>query len=237
MEQPLATARAPMIRADGRAAGWAVSSEPVAYPDAVAMMERRVAAIAAGEAEDLVWLLEHPPIYTAGVSAKPQDLIAPDRFPVFSSGRGGQFTYHGPGQRVVYLMVDLGARTRDVRAFVAAMEAWIIEALAKLGVEACARPGRVGIWIESRDGAPEAKIAAIGVKVRRWVTLHGASLNVSPDLTHFEGIVACGLRNHGVTSLAALGAPADMASADAALRAAFVPVFGPVRSVAPPVLI
>ncbi|MBV8681834.1 MAG: lipoyl(octanoyl) transferase LipB [Caulobacteraceae bacterium] len=214
-------------RADGRPAGWAVSPGLVPYPDAVAAMERRVEAIASGEAEEVVWLLEHPPLYTAGVSARPADLLVPDRFPVFESGRGGQYTYHGPGQRVAYVMLDLRARRRDVRAFVAALETWIISALAELGVSAQVRPGRVGVWVERSAPPREDKIAAIGVRLRRWVSLHGISLNVAPDLSHFDGIVPCGIRDHGVTSLADLGVPATLDLADAALRAAFQSTFGP----------
>jgi lipoyl(octanoyl) transferase len=224
-------------RPDGLAAGWAVSRALVGYEDAVAAMEARAAAIAEGRAGELVWLLEHPPLYTAGVSAKPQDLLAPDRFPVHKSGRGGQFTYHGPGQRVAYVMLDLTARGRDVRAFVGALERWIIEALGQFGVVGDVRPGRVGVWVERRSPAApprEDKIAAIGVKVRRWVSFHGVSLNVEPDLAHFEGIVPCGVTAHGVTSLADLGLPVTMDEADAALRAAFERVFGPARACEPP---
>lgn len=223
-------------RSDARPVGWAVSRAPVAYPDAVAAMEARAAAIAEGTAGELVWLLEHPPLYTAGVSAKPQDLVAPDRFPVFQSARGGQYTYHGPGQRVAYVMLDLRERGRDVRAFVAALESWIIDALADFNVEGQIRPGRVGVWVERRaPGVParEDKIAAIGVRVRRWVSFHGISLNVEPDLEHFEGIVPCGIREHGVTSLVDLGLPVSMDEADAALKSAFVRVFGPVEPAQP----
>ncbi|MCF8503515.1 MAG: lipoyl(octanoyl) transferase LipB [Caulobacter sp.] len=217
-------------RADGLPAGWAVSRTPVAYPDAVAAMEARAEAIAKGEAGELVWLLEHPPLYTAGVSAKSADLIDPDRFPVFESGRGGQYTYHGPGQRVAYVMLDLGKRTKDVRAFVAALEAWVIEALASFNLEGQVRDGRVGVWVERKGPgwSREDKIAAIGVKLRRWVSFHGISLNVEPDLDHFGGIVPCGVTDHGVTSLVDQGLPVTMDEADAALRAAFEGVFGAV---------
>lgn len=221
-------------RHDGARAEWAVSNHPVPYPIAVEVMEARVEAILAGQAAELVWLLEHPPLYTAGVSAKPADLIDPDRFPVFRSGRGGQFTYHGPGQRVAYVMLDLRARRRDARAFVLALESWIIQALARLGVSAETRAGRVGVWVGAPALAPEAKIAAIGVKLRRWVSFHGVSLNVSPDLTHFDGIVPCGIRELGVTSLQDLGAPADQALADEALAAAFTTVFGPISQLDSP---
>jgi len=220
-------------RADGAPAGWAVSRGLVGYPEAVAAMEARAAAIAEGRAGELVWLLEHPPLYTAGVSSKAADLLAPDRFPVFQTGRGGQYTYHGPGQRVVYVMLDLTKRQRDVRAFVAGLEAWVIEALAAFDVRGQVRPGRVGVWVER--GVREDKIAAIGVKLRKWVSFHGVSLNVAPDLSHFEGIVPCGVTEHGVTSLADLGLPVGMDEADAALRSAFERVFGPVEAADPPV--
>lgn len=215
---------------------WAVSTRPVGYEEAVAAMEARVAAIAEGRAAERVWLLEHPPLYTAGVSSRDADLLAPDRFPVHRTGRGGQFTYHGPGQRVAYVMLDLNRRGRDVRAFVRGLEGWIIGALDRLGVPAGVRDGRVGVWVE-RKGAGwsrEDKIAAIGVKVRRWVTFHGVSLNVDPDLDHFAGIVPCGIAEHGVTSLLDLGLTATMDDADAALKAAFQDVFGPVVAAPPP---
>ena len=224
---------ASFARQDGAAAGWAVSRTPVEYPAAVAAMEARAAAVADGRAGELVWLLEHPSLYTAGVTAKAQDLLAPDRFPVFDSGRGGQFTYHGPGQRVAYVMLDLRARRRDVRAFVGALEAWVIDALAAFNVAGEVRAGRVGVWVERRSpgAAPrEDKVAAIGVKIRRWVSFHGISLNVEPDLEHFTGIVPCGIAGHGVTSLVDLGRPATLDDADDALRAAFVRRFGPVTA-------
>jgi lipoyl(octanoyl) transferase len=209
--------------------GWAVSPDKVAYPEAVAAMEARAQAIAEGCAGELIWLLEHPPLYTAGVSARPADLLDPTRFPVFTSARGGQYTYHGPGQRVAYVMLDLRRRGRDVGAFVRSLEAWIIGALAQFNVEGQARPGRVGVWVERK--APgvvtrEDKIAAIGVKLRRWVSFHGVSLNVDPDLSHFAGIVPCGIQEHGVTSLVDLGRPVSMDEADAALRSSFEQVFG-----------
>jgi lipoyl(octanoyl) transferase len=201
-------------------------------------MEARAAAIAEGRAGELIWLLEHPPLYTAGVSAKRADLIDPHRFPVFETARGGQFTYHGPGQRVAYVMLDLSARRRDVRAFVAALESWLIGALDVFNVAGEVRPGRVGVWVERRTpGVPprEDKIAAIGVKLRRWVSFHGVSLNVEPDLSHFSGIVPCGVTEHGVTSLVDLGRPVGMDDADAALKSAFQAVFGPVVEADPPV--
>uniref|UniRef100_B0T2N7 Octanoyltransferase n=1 Tax=Caulobacter sp. (strain K31) TaxID=366602 RepID=B0T2N7_CAUSK len=227
----------PLGANDGASVGWAVSTGHVAYPAAVAAMEARAAAIADGTAGELVWLLEHPPLYTAGVSSKPADLIAPDRFPVFESGRGGQFTYHGPGQRVVYVMLDLTRRGRDVRAFVAALEAWIIDALGAFNVTGEIREGRVGVWVERKGPGwgREDKIAAIGVKLRKWISFHGISLNVEPDLEHFSGIVPCGQTEHGVTSLVDLGLPVTMDEADAALKSAFQRVFGPVEDAAPPV--
>jgi lipoyl(octanoyl) transferase len=225
-------------RSDNTPVGWAVSRSPVAYSDAVAAMEACAASIAEGRAGELVWLLEHPALYTAGVSAKPDDLLEPDRFPVFQSGRGGQFTYHGPGQRVAYVMLDLTKRRRDVRAFVAALEAWVIGALGQFNVEGGLRDGRVGVWVERRTpGLParEDKIAAVGVKLRRWVSFHGISLNVEPDLGHFDGIVPCGVTEHGVTSLVDLGLPVTMDEADAALRASFARVFGDVTEADAPV--
>jgi lipoyl(octanoyl) transferase len=226
-----------MPRPDGAAAGWAVSSMPVPYPEAIAAMQSRVEAILDGQAGELVWLLEHPPLYTAGVSAKAGDLLDADRFPVFESGRGGQFTYHGPGQRVAYVMLDLRERGRDVRRFVQTLEAWVIDALAAFNVEGELRDGRVGVWVERKvAGAParEDKIAALGVKLRRWVSFHGISLNVEPDLSHFAGIVPCGVSEHGVTSLVDLGRPVGMDDADAALKASFERLFGPVVEEAPP---
>ncbi len=224
-------------RSDGALAGWAVSCTPVPYLEAVAAMEARVADIAEGRAGELVWLLEHPPLYTAGVSARSDDLLDASRFPVFETGRGGQFTYHGPGQRVAYVMLDLTARKRDVRGFVRALEAWIIGALSHFNVEGQVRDGRVGVWVERKQpGVPprEDKIGAIGVKVRRWVSYHGISLNVEPDLSHFTGIVPCGVTEHGVTSLVDLGLPVGLDEADAALKASFARVFGAVEEAAPP---
>ena len=199
----------------------------LAYPEAVSFMEARAEKIAAGDADEMVWLVEHPPIYTAGTSADEADLID-RRFPVFQTGRGGQFTYHGPGQRVGYVMLDLSRRTKDVRRFVHDLEEWLIQTLAQFNVKGERREGRVGIWVV-RGGTREDKIAAIGVRVRRWVTFHGVSLNVEPDLTHFDGIVPCGIREHGVTSLVDLGLAVTMADADVAMKVAFEKVFGPVR--------
>ena len=222
------------LRDDGKSVEWAVSADPVGYQDAIEAMQARAAAIAEGEAGELIWLLEHPALYTAGVTAKPADLLTPDRFPVFRSERGGQFTYHGPGQRVAYVMLDLRARGRDVKAFVTSLEAWVIAALARFGVVGEVRPDRVGVWVARGD--QEDKIAAIGVKLRRWVSFHGVSLNVAPDLDHFAGIVPCGISDHGVTSLADLGAGASMSDADAALRDAFHRVFGATIDSPPPVV-
>ena len=210
-------------------AEWSVSAGLVAYPDAVRAMEERVAAIGRGTALERVWLLEHPPLYTAGTSARDQDLLEA-RFPAFKTGRGGQYTYHGPGQRVAYVMLDLNRREkRDVRLFVHDLEEWLIRALARLGVTGERRKGRVGIWVATPNGR-EDKIAAIGVRLKHWVSYHGVSLNVSPDLSHYSGIVPCGIAEDGlgVTSLAALGIGASLADTDIALRNAFVEIFGPV---------
>ncbi|HLI13271.1 MAG TPA: lipoyl(octanoyl) transferase LipB [Alphaproteobacteria bacterium] len=205
---------------------WQVEDGPVDYPAAVAAMERRVAAIRAGTAPELVWLLEHPPLYTAGTSARAADLLAPMRFPVYKTGRGGQFTYHGPGQRIAYVMLDLKRRGPDIRCYVNALEEWIIRTLGRFNIRGERRRGRVGIWVD-RGGGREDKIAAIGVRVSRWVTLHGLALNVDPELEHFRGIVPCGIAdaNLGVTSLLALGIPVTMPEVDAALRATFGEVF------------
>ncbi|MEQ1617965.1 MAG: lipoyl(octanoyl) transferase LipB [Terricaulis sp.] len=210
------------------AIGWATSPKLTEYEPAVAAMEARAAAIAEGRAGELVWLLQHPPLYTAGVSAKESDLLAPDRFPVFRTGRGGQFTYHGPGQRVAYVMLDLRKRGRDVTGFVRDLERWLIDALSRFDVVGEVREGRVGVWVSRDGGAREDKIAAIGVRLRKWVSFHGIAFNVAPDLEHFAGITPCGVSGpqYGVTSLADLGLAANMEDADAALRAAFEPVFG-----------
>jgi lipoyl(octanoyl) transferase len=202
---------------------WRVADGLTAYPEAVAFMEERAASIAEGRARELVWLVEHPPIYTAGTSARDEDLLDA-RFPVFKTGRGGQFTYHGPGQRVGYVMLNLKQRKTDIRVFIRDLEEWLIGTLAHFNVKGERRQGRVGIWVE-RDGG-EYKIAAIGVRVRRWVTFHGVSINVDPDLTHFSGIVPCGVSEHGVTSLHDLGLPVSMADLDVAMKQSFATVFG-----------
>ena len=206
---------------------WRIDDVPVEYPDAVATMEERVAAIHRGEAGELIWLLEHPPLYTAGTSAKTVDLLAPNRFPVYRSGRGGQYTYHGPGQRVVYLMMDLRHRGADIRCFVHDLEEWVIRTLAQFSVTGERRAGRVGIWVD-RGGGREDKIAAIGMRVRRWISYHGLSINVEPDLSHYAGIVPCGIdeEQRGVTSLVDLGYPVTMPDLDAALMATFGEIFG-----------
>ncbi len=204
---------------------WRFDDRPVAYPDAVARMEARVAAIRAGTAPEMVWLLEHPPLYTAGTSAREDDLLDPERFPVYRTGRGGQFTYHGTGQRVAYVMLDLKGRGVDVRGFVRDLEDWLIATLARFNVTGERREGRVGIWVD-RGGGRDDKIAAIGVRIRRWVSYHGVALNVEPDLSHFQGIVPCGIHEAGVTSLVDLGLPVAMEDVDMALQAAFEEVFG-----------
>ncbi|WP_339817148.1 lipoyl(octanoyl) transferase LipB [uncultured Paracoccus sp.] len=211
---------------------WIISSGLTAHADAVALMEDRVAQIHAGQAPEAVWLIEHPPLYTAGTSARPQDLLDA-RFPVHQTGRGGQYTYHGPGQRVAYVMLDLNRRGRDVRAFVGQLEGWVIDALASFGVSGQIREGRVGVWVPRPDKLPlpdgqmrEDKIAAIGVKLRRWVSFHGIAVNVDPDLSHYGGIVPCGISGHGVTSLVDLGLPVGMADLDVALRQGFARTFG-----------
>jgi len=212
---------------------WIIADKPVAYPDALAMMESRVAGIIDGSADEAVWLLQHPPLYTAGTSARPADLVSPDRFPVYEARRGGQYTYHGPGQRVAYVMLDLNRRGKDVRAYVQNLERWVIATLAEFGVTGEIRADRVGVWVARPDRprnaagqVAEDKIAAIGVRLRKWVAFHGISLNVDPDLEHFSGIVPCGIRDHGVTSLADLGRPRRMAEVDAALMRQFELIFG-----------
>jgi lipoyl(octanoyl) transferase len=204
---------------------WRSSAGLVPYPEALAVMEERVAAIRAGSAPELVWLLEHPPLYTAGTSARLNDLLAPRRLPVFDAGRGGQYTYHGPGQRVAYVMLDLQRRKPDLRRYIWQLEEWIVRTLAQFNVRGERRAGRIGIWV-IEPGDREAKVAAIGVRVRRWVTYHGVAINLDPELEHFSGIVACGISGFGVTSLAALGLTTTMAELDGALGATFDEVFG-----------
>lgn len=203
---------------------WLISQAPTDYELAMRFMQQRVEGVAAGRAADAVWLLEHPPIYTCGTSARDDELLDRLRFPVYRTGRGGRITYHGPGQRVGYVMLDLRRRGADVRAFVCRLEGWLIATLAELGVAARRSEGKIGIWVDLPDG-PEAKIAAIGVRIRRWVSFHGFALNVTPDLSHFTGIVPCGLAGSAVTSLQALGVPATMAAVDAALKATFAETF------------
>jgi len=212
---------------------WITTTGLTDYPQALSVMEARADAIAAGTAEEAIWLVEHPPLYTSGTSAKPEDLTDPDRFPVYEARRGGQYTYHGPGQRVAYVMLDLGQRGRDVRVFVQQLEQWVIAALAEFNVVGHIREGRVGVWVERPEkprGADgrlcEEKVAAIGIRLRKWVSFHGISINVEPDLEHFSGIVPCGISEHGVTSLVDLGLPVEMADLDMALRRSFDQVFG-----------
>jgi len=203
---------------------WRIGDQLVEYGAAVAEMEARVAAIRAGEAAELCWLLEHPPLYTAGTSARMQDLLAPDRLPVFKTGRGGQYTYHGPGQRIGYVMLDLQRRGPDLRRYIWRLEEWVIQTIARFGIKGERRQGRIGIWVVKPSGA-EAKIGAIGVRVRRWVTYHGVAVNLAPDLANFAGIVPCGIRDAGVTSLADLGVRASMSNLDAALIETFEQIF------------
>jgi len=218
---------------------WRISDGLTAYPDALAAMRQRVGAIRAGTAEELVWLVEHPPVYTAGSSARPEELQEAGRFPTFEAGRGGQWTYHGPGQRVAYVMLDLtrahgSVAPRDVRKYVHGLEAWLIGALARFGVQGERREGRVGIWVADRATGTEAKIGAIGVRITRWVSWHGVSLNVAPDLGHFGGIVPCGIREHGVTSLRALGVAVTLEEVDLALRDSWKKIFEEGQGALPP---
>ncbi|MDA7425325.1 lipoyl(octanoyl) transferase LipB [Thalassococcus lentus] len=215
---------------------WKISDTLVPYQEALDFMEARAEAIARGEAAECIWLLEHPPLYTAGTSARIEDLRDPERFPVHATKRGGQYTYHGPGQRVAYVMLDVGKRGRDVRCFVRDLEAWVITALGEFGLTGHIRDGRVGVWIErpdkprtASDAMAEDKIAAIGIRLRRWVSFHGISINVEPDLEHFDGIVPCGITDYGVTSLVDLGLPVTMDDVDVALRHGFEAVFGTER--------
>ena len=221
------------LRRDGRPVDWKISDSPVPYPTAQKFMDERVRAIAEGTANECIWLLEHPPLYTAGTSASSDDLADPNRFPVYQTGRGGEYTYHGPGQRIAYVMLDLKARDPDVRRFVTALEDWIIATLARFNIRGERRDERVGVWVSRPDKKPSAadvpaedKIAAIGIRLRRWVSFHGISLNVDPDLDHYSGIVPCGIRDYGVTSLHDLGIPVTMPEVDMVLREEFRGVFG-----------
>ncbi|MCU0831262.1 MAG: lipoyl(octanoyl) transferase LipB [Rhizobiaceae bacterium] len=238
MSRPTSLNIAPpsLLPIDGSKVEWRVLDGLSPYEATLAAMEARVEAIAAGEAPEAVWLLEHPALYTAGTSANPADLLAPDRFPVFSTGRGGEYTYHGPGQRVAYVMLDLKRRRPDVRLFVMALERWIIDTLAAFNVTGERRADRVGVWVARPKKPPladgtmaEDKIAAIGIRLRKWVSFHGIALNVEPDLSHYSGIVPCGIAGHGVTSLVDLGLPVTMSDADIALKKAFGPVFGAIQ--------
>jgi len=227
LERQACSLRDKLAPADERPVEWLISDGQVPYPQALDAMRVRAAAIAAGEAPEAVWLLEHPPLYTAGTSAQPSDLIAP-RFPVFDAGRGGQYTYHGPGQRVAYVMLDLRERGRDIRCLVQGLEQWVIDTLAEFNVDGERREGRVGVWVRRPDKGlgREDKIAAIGVRVSKWVTFHGISLNVSPDLSHYDGIVPCGISDQGVTSLEDLGQIVSLPEVDVALKRAFEQTFG-----------
>lgn len=226
--EPICDTGTKLRRADGVPVEWKIADGLVPYPEALEMMRARAAAVADGTAPEQVWLLEHPPLYTAGTSASPDDLIEPDRFPVYDAGRGGQYTYHGPGQRVVYFMLDLKQRGRDVRCLVQGLEGLIIDTLAAFNIRGERRDGRIGVWVQRPDKGPgrEDKIAAIGVRVSRWVTFHGIAINVSPVLSHFDGIVPCGISDQGVTSFEDLGQLVSMPEVDSALRAAFERRFG-----------
>ena len=217
-----------LARSDARPVQWIISSDPVPYPEALDAMRARAAAIAAGQAEEAIWLLEHPPLYTAGTSALAADLLS-DRFPVYDAGRGGQYTYHGPGQRVAYVMLDLTRRGRDIRCLVQGLEGWVIDTLAAHNITGERRDGRIGVWFKRPDKGPlrEDKIAAIGVRVSKWVTFHGISLNVAPDLSHYDGIVPCGITDQGVTSFEDLGQLVSLPEVDSSLRMAFEARFGP----------
>ncbi|WP_394708671.1 lipoyl(octanoyl) transferase LipB [uncultured Cohaesibacter sp.] len=219
----------PMMTTTGDPVDWIISDRLIPYPEAMVFMENRITAIAKGEANECVWLLEHPPLYTAGTSADPADLVAPDRFDVFTTGRGGQYTYHGPGQRIAYVMLDLKRRRQDIRLFVESLEAWIINTLAEHNIKGEHRKERVGVWVARPEKGidVEDKIAAIGIRVRKWVTFHGISLNIEPDLEHYRGIVPCGIAKHGVTSFVDLGYPVAMSDVDMTLREEFETLFGP----------
>nr|WP_321456681.1 lipoyl(octanoyl) transferase LipB [uncultured Cohaesibacter sp.] len=218
-----------MFSTTGEPVEWIISDRQIPYPEAMVFMENRIAAIASGTAPECVWLLEHPPLYTAGTSANPEDLVSPDRFDVFSTGRGGQYTYHGPGQRIAYVMLDLKRRQQDIRLFVESLEAWIINTLAEHNIKGERRKERVGVWVSrpEKGAGVEDKIAAIGIRVRKWITFHGISLNIEPDLEHYSGIVPCGIAQHGVTSFVDLGYPIAMTDVDMTLREEFESLFGP----------
>ena len=237
--EPICDTGTKLMRADGLPVEWRISDELVAFPAALEAMRARAAAIAEGTAGEQVWLLEHPPLYTAGTSAAPDDLLTPNRFPVYDAGRGGQYTYHGPGQRVVYFMLDLRQRGRDVRCLVQGLEGLVIDTLAAFNIKGERRDGRIGVWVARPDKGPgrEDKIAAIGVRVSRWVTFHGIAINVSPTLGHFDGIVPCGITDQGVTSFEDLGQIVSMAEVDSALRAAFERRFGAAMDLAPEALV
>lgn len=232
MSEPACEVPSKLVRPDGRPVDWVIAPEPVPYPEALDFMRARAGAIAKSEADELVWLVEHPPLYTAGTSARPEDLLVANRFPVYDAGRGGQYTYHGPGQRVAYTMLDLRERGRDIRCLVNGLESWIIDTLAAFNVSGERRDGRIGVWVPrpEKGVSREDKIAAIGVRVSRWVSYHGISLNVAPDLDHYSGIVPCGITDQGVTSLEDLGHLVAMEEVDSALRAAFEARFGPTRT-------
>jgi lipoyl(octanoyl) transferase len=227
-----------LMRPDGNAVEWVVSDGLTGYPEALAAMKARAAAVAAGTAREAVWLVEPPPLYTAGTSAKPDDLLDPLRFPVFDAGRGGEYTYHGPGQRVAYLMLDLRERGRDIRCLVSGLEGWVIDTLERFNIKGERREGRIGVWVRQpgRTGG-ESKIAAIGVRVSKWVSFHGISLNIAPELSHYDGIVPCGISDRGVTSFEDLGQIVSMAEVDMALKAAFAARFGPVEPVSQQALV
>ncbi len=220
------TPRTDTPRTDTLGIEWRISENQIDYPDALSFMESRANEIFSGDAPQTIWLLEHPPLYTAGTSASSEDLVDPDRFPVYDAGRGGQYTYHGPGQRVAYAMLDLSLYNKDVRKYVFNLEEWIIRTLSKFNVKGERREGRVGIWIDRGNGR-EDKIAAIGVRVRKWVSFHGIAINLDPDLSHFDGIVPCGIQEHGVTSLVDLGLCVSMEDLDVAMKEAFYEVFVP----------
>ncbi len=219
-----------LVRPDGHLASWVIADTPVDYNYALETMQARARAIADGTGGEAIWLVEHPPLYTAGTSAKAEDLLVPDRFPVYDAGRGGQYTYHGPGQRVAYVMLDLRERGRDIRCLVSGLENWVIDTLAAYNIKGEKREGRIGVWVRRPEKGPlvEDKIAAIGVRVSRWVSFHGISLNIAPDLDHYSGIVPCGISNHGVTSFEDLGQLVSMEEVDSTLKSTFERHFGPV---------